>query len=440
MDATFGAGGYSRALLERGAGVVAFDRDPSAARFAQALEQAYPGRFRLINRPFSELEAGLRDAGEDGCDGVVFDLGVSSMQIDEAERGFSFMRDGPLDMRMSQSGETAADLVNVAPEAELIRLFRLYGEEPKARRIASALVRRRSETPFSRTLDLADTIERAVGGRRGAPTHPATKAFQALRIAVNDELDELETALEAAERALRPGGRLATVTFHSLEDRIVKTFLTERAGRLPSGSRHLPPGGAGAGAQLQPGVHWRGRPSAGRDRRQPSRPVGQASRRHPHRGAGLDLRTARETDVIRPIRSLFQTRFRGFRIIDLSAFGFLAVLVLSVYAFKANQGGESARIEDVDDQIASEQRQIRVLDAELAHLQEPARLERLSIRYLGLGPTSAKHETSVDALIDISRQAEATHSVAPKPGASKPLHTLTSTGATPLTTARGAGL
>jgi 16S rRNA (cytosine1402-N4)-methyltransferase len=205
------------------------------------LASAHPDRFRLINRPFSELEAGLQDAGQDGCDSVVFDLGVSSMQLDEAERGFSFMRDGPLDMRMSQSGETAADLVNTAPEAELIRLFRLYGEEPKARRIAGALVRRRAEKVFTRTLDLADTIEQAVGGRRGAPTHPPTRVFQALRIAVNDELDELETALEAAERALRPGGRLATVTFHSLEDRIVKTFLTERAGRLPSGSRHLPP-------------------------------------------------------------------------------------------------------------------------------------------------------------------------------------------------------
>jgi 16S rRNA (cytosine1402-N4)-methyltransferase len=241
VDATFGAGGYSRALLDRGVEVVAFDRDPSAARFAKDLSEAYPDQFRLINRPFSELEAGLREAGHDGCDGVVFDLGVSSMQLDEAERGFSFMRDGPLDMRMSQSGETAADLVNTAPEAELIRLFRLYGEEPKARRIASALVRRRSEKPFTRTLDLADTVEQAVGGRRGAPTHPATRVFQALRVAVNDELDELETALEAAERALRPGGRLATVTFHSLEDRIVKAFLTERAGRLPSGSRHLPP-------------------------------------------------------------------------------------------------------------------------------------------------------------------------------------------------------
>jgi 16S rRNA (cytosine1402-N4)-methyltransferase len=241
VDATFGAGGYSRALLERGRKVLAFDRDPSAAAFAQDLVRAYRDRFSLVCRPFSELEAGLQEAGEAGCDGVVFDLGVSSMQLDEPERGFSFMRDGPLDMRMGQSGETAADLINSAPETELVRLFRLYGEEPKARRIAFVLVRRRSERPFTRTLDLAETIEQAVGGRRGAPTHPATKVFQALRIAVNDELGELETALDAAERVLRPGGRLATVTFHSLEDRIAKAFMTERTGRLPSGSRHLPP-------------------------------------------------------------------------------------------------------------------------------------------------------------------------------------------------------
>ncbi len=241
VDATFGAGGYSRALLEAGARVIAFDRDPTAARFAAPLRSAYPDRFQLIQRPFSELEAGLEAADLAACDGVVFDLGVSSMQLDEAERGFSFMRDGPLDMRMSRDGETAADLVNAAPETELLHIFRAYGEEPKARRIAANLVRRRSEMPFTRTLDLAETVERAVGGRRGAPTHPATRVFQALRIAVNDELRELETALSAAERRLTPGGRLVVVSFHSLEDRIVKAFLIARSGRTPSGSRHLPP-------------------------------------------------------------------------------------------------------------------------------------------------------------------------------------------------------
>jgi 16S rRNA (cytosine1402-N4)-methyltransferase len=241
VDATFGAGGYASALLQAGARVIALDRDPSAARFAEHLSAAYPDRFHLATRPFSQLEAALRDAGIESCDGVVFDLGVSSMQIDEAERGFSFMRDGPLDMRMSGRGPTAADLVNTTAPGDLVRMLRLYGEENKARRIVQVLARRREEQPFTRTLDLADTIEQAVGGRRGAPTHPATRTFQALRIAVNEELDELETALPAAERVLAPGGRLAVVSFHSLEDRIVKSFLTERAGRLPAASRHRPP-------------------------------------------------------------------------------------------------------------------------------------------------------------------------------------------------------
>jgi 16S rRNA (cytosine1402-N4)-methyltransferase len=241
VDATFGAGGYSRALLEAGADVLAFDRDPSAAKFAEPLSAAFPGRFALTLRRFSELEDGLAEAGQSTCDGVAFDLGVSSMQLDEAERGFSFMRDGPLDMRMGGDVPSAAELVNTLPEAELARLIWIYGEERASRRIAKVVVKRRAEQPFERTLDLAEVVERALGGRRGAPTHPATRTFQALRIAVNDELGELESALDGAERALAPGGRLVVVTFHSLEDRIVKAFLTERAGRLPSGSRHLPP-------------------------------------------------------------------------------------------------------------------------------------------------------------------------------------------------------
>ena len=236
VDGTFGAGGYSRAFLETGADVVAFDRDPSAARFAGPLVEG--GRFKLIEARFSEM---LERLGEGAVDGVALDLGVSSMQLDEADRGFSFMRDGPLDMRMAADGPTAADLVNTLEQAELARIFYVYGEERESRRVASFLVRRRAETPFTRTLDLAEVIERALGGRRGAKTHPATKSFQALRIAVNEELSELEAGLLAAERVLKPGGRLAVVTFHSLEDRIVKAFFTERAGRTPGGSRHAPP-------------------------------------------------------------------------------------------------------------------------------------------------------------------------------------------------------
>ncbi|HEX6866496.1 MAG TPA: 16S rRNA (cytosine(1402)-N(4))-methyltransferase RsmH [Caulobacteraceae bacterium] len=232
VDGTFGAGGYARAFVTAGATVVAFDRDPSAARFAKDLD------VRLIEARFSEMADIL---GEASADGVALDLGVSSMQLDEAERGFSFMRDGPLDMRMGADGPTAADLVNTAEQAELARIFWLYGEEKKSRRIAAALVRRRAEQPFERTLDLAEAVEKAVGGRKGAKVHPATRVFQALRIAVNEELAELEAGLEAAEKVLKAGGRLAVVTFHSLEDRIVKAFLAERSGRTPSASRHAPP-------------------------------------------------------------------------------------------------------------------------------------------------------------------------------------------------------
>jgi 16S rRNA (cytosine1402-N4)-methyltransferase len=245
VDATFGAGGYTRALLEAGAAVLAFDRDPTAARFAEPLRAAYPDRFSLTLRRFSELEAGLAEAGMNGCDGVAFDLGVSSMQIDEAERGFSFMRDGPLDMRMGADGPSAADLVNTAAEAELANLIWTLGDERASRRIAKFIVRRRAERPFERTTDLAAVVERALGGRKGAPVHPATRTFQALRIAVNDELAELQAGLDAAERVLAPGGRLVVVTFHSLEDRIVKGYFAERSGRTPAGSRHRPPAQAG---------------------------------------------------------------------------------------------------------------------------------------------------------------------------------------------------
>ena len=243
VDMTFGAGGYSRAFLEAGARVTAFDRDPAAARFAAPLAAAFPGRFELIPRPFGELLDAWGD--RPSPDAVVFDIGVSSMQLDEAERGFSFLRDGPLDMRMGGEGPTAADLVNGEDEVELARILYEYGEERRSRRVAWVLARRREEAPFAGTADLAAVVERALGGRRGAPTHPATRTFQALRIAVNDELGELERGLAAAERLLGEGGRLVVVTFHSLEDRIVKGFLAERAGRTPAGSRHLPPTAAG---------------------------------------------------------------------------------------------------------------------------------------------------------------------------------------------------
>lgn len=240
VDGTFGAGGYSRAILQGGAHVIAFDRDARVKPYVDALKADYPDRFQWVNRCFSEMKEGLAELGHDSCDAIVLDIGVSSMQLDEADRGFSFMRDGPLDMRMSVDGRSAADIVNEDDKDEIAHIIWLYGEEHKSRGIAAAIVKRREAQKFERTLDLAEVVERALGGRRGAPVHPATRTFQALRIAVNDELGELERALEVAEALLKPDGVLAVVTFHSLEDRIVKNFFNERAGKLPSGSRYAP--------------------------------------------------------------------------------------------------------------------------------------------------------------------------------------------------------
>ena len=240
IDATFGAGGYTRAILERGADVVALDRDPTVQPFADAVARDFPEHFQLIRTPFSGLAEAFEESGKAKLDGAVFDIGVSSMQLDQAERGFSFMRDGPLDMRMSDEGVTAADIVNTWDHGPLAHIFKLYGDERQSGRVATAILRRRVERPFTRTLDLAEVVEKALGGRRGAAIHPATRVFQALRIAVNDELGELERGLESAEATLAPGGRLVVVTFHSLEDRMVKAFLTERTGNAPGGSRHAP--------------------------------------------------------------------------------------------------------------------------------------------------------------------------------------------------------
>ena len=240
VDATFGAGGYTRAILERAdCRVLAVDRDPTARENAERLKQAYPKRFAFAFGPFSMMEDILDRADSAGADGVVFDLGVSSMQIDQAERGFSFQKDGPLDMRMAIAGPSAADAVNGLEIAELTAIFRVYGEERQARRVAQAIAREREKDPITTTLRLADIVARAVGGK---PTriHPATRTFQALRIYVNDELGELIRGLTASEASLRPAGRLVAVTFHSLEDRVVKNFLRERGGLLAGGSRHQP--------------------------------------------------------------------------------------------------------------------------------------------------------------------------------------------------------
>ncbi|WP_328597952.1 16S rRNA (cytosine(1402)-N(4))-methyltransferase RsmH [Croceibacterium soli] len=239
VDATFGAGGYTRAILDAGATVHAFDRDPDAIaagrRWAEASEE--PPRLVLHHRRFSEMLSAMTEAGVARVDGVTMDIGVSSMQLDQAGRGFAFSADGPLDMRMSQEGESAADFLNSAREEDIANVLYLYGEERQSRRVARAIVAAR---PLETTGDLARVVRKALGYRAGAPKDPATRSFQAVRIHVNAELEELAEGLSAAEALLREGGRLAVVSFHSLEDRIVKRFLREAAGAQAGTSRHLP--------------------------------------------------------------------------------------------------------------------------------------------------------------------------------------------------------
>lgn len=243
VDGTFGAGGYTRSVLESSdCRVIAIDRDPAAVEVAAAFSKEFGERFIFLRGCFGDVEALLSGAGFDGVDGFVLDIGVSSMQIDQPERGFSFRFDGPLDMRMdTESGEmTAADLVNTYAQDELANVIYLYGEEKFSRRIASKIVAIRTEKPFERTMELVNAVHSAVPRSPKDKIDPSTRTFQALRIAVNDELGELERALDASQRILSKGGRLVVVTFHSLEDRIVKNFLKDKSEPPAKGSRYLP--------------------------------------------------------------------------------------------------------------------------------------------------------------------------------------------------------
>ncbi len=251
IDATFGGGGYTQALLEAAQCVViAIDRDGAAIEARRDLKERFGSRLLFEQGRFSEMEEFAARHDISAVDGVAFDLGVSSMQLDQPERGFSFQADGPLDMRMGESGETAADIVNALAENDLAEVIAVLGEDRRARAIARAIVKARDEEQITRTATLAGIVERVLGRKPGDPKHPATRTFQALRLFVNGELDELAQGLAAAERLLKEGGRLVVVTFHSLEDRIAKRFLAERAKDRPQGSRHLPQMGEGPEASF----------------------------------------------------------------------------------------------------------------------------------------------------------------------------------------------
>jgi 16S rRNA (cytosine1402-N4)-methyltransferase len=284
VDGTFGGGGYSEALLSRArCRVLAIDRDADAIERGAVMARRFGARLTIIHGRFSEMDRLLGAHGISAADGVALDIGVSSFQLDDDARGFSFASEAPLDMRMDRSrGNTAADLCNTLPESELTDLLRKYGEEPRAKPIARAMVAAR---PIVTARQLAGIIERAAP-RRGQKIHPATRSFQALRIAVNDELGELERGLNAAELVLKPGGRLAVVSFHSLEDRVVKQFLAQRSGRVPQASRHVP------GRAAQPALFH----AVGKS---PVVPTAEEIRRNP-RARSAKLRAAERTTVHAP--------------------------------------------------------------------------------------------------------------------------------------------
>jgi 16S rRNA (cytosine1402-N4)-methyltransferase len=282
IDATFGAGGYTKAILDAAdTSVIGIDRDRTAIAGGFQLVDQSGGRLMLVEDRFSNLAEICSGQGFDGVDGVVMDVGVSSMQLDQAGRGFSFRLDGPLDMRMGHDGPTAAEIVARASEADLAKIFYIFGEERHSRGVARAIVAARKDAPITTTRALADIVAKVVWAKPGE-IHPATRTFQGLRIFVNEELDELQLALSAAERVLKPGGRLVVVSFHSLEDRIVKNFLSER-GKSGGGSRHLP-----ELAQAQP--------SFGILTKRPVTP-GDDEVRHNPRARSAKLRAAQRTDA-----------------------------------------------------------------------------------------------------------------------------------------------
>ena len=375
IDGTLGAGGYARALLDAGAErVIGIDRDPEALGRAAPWAGTFGERLLLRAGRFGELDRLAAEAGFAAVDGVVLDIGVSSMQLDQAARGFSFQKDGPLDMRMSQSGPTAADLVNALPEAELADILYQLGEERAARRIARAIAADRRATPFTTTGQLAGLIERLLPRPRPGQPHAATRSFQALRIAVNDELGELARGLAAAEAVLRPGGWLAVVTFHSLEDRVVKRFLQLRSGAAPRGSRHAPEIAAEA-PRFDARHPQGGGARRGRGRGEPARPFGKAPDRPPPR---CPRRPARRRRARPAADGAAGARMRI--VLHLSAA--ILVVICATWAYRVNYATQEAmnRVADLRRAIAAEREAIAVLNAEWAYLNRPDRLRELALQ------------------------------------------------------------
>jgi 16S rRNA (cytosine1402-N4)-methyltransferase len=339
VDGTFGAGGYTRALLASGARVIAFDRDPDAIAEGQWLVADASGRLTSCPSASPRWQSALEALGLDAVDGVTLDIGVSSMQLDRAERGFSFQADGPLDMRMEQDGMSAADFCNEADEADIADVLYTLGEERQSRRVARAIVAAR---PIETTGQLAGIVRKALGYREHDKKDPATRTFQAIRIHLNRELEELEDGLAAAERVLKPGGRLAIVSFHSLEDRIVKRFLKERSGATPAGSRHLPDGRGRACAQL------RGGRQAGEGRRGRACPQSPFAFRHParrpaHGGQCLGPRVGK---VFPHDRAAFSLDRMGCRLRRRRPVLLPRIAVGGVRAGWAGEGGSRDRVDD----------------------------------------------------------------------------------------------
>ena len=404
VDATFGAGGYARALLDRGATVIAIDRDPSAIRAGAALAASSGGRLRLAEARFGELDAVARGLGVEAADGVVLDVGVSSMQLDEAARGFSLRFDAPLDMRMEARGRSAADILREDDVETIADILFYFGEERAARRIARAIVADRTAKPFTSTLDLAGLIARVAPARRGEMTHPATRAFQALRIAVNDELGELVRGLAAAERLLKPGGRLAVVTFHSLEDRIVKQFFVSRSGQRARGL--APPAGrAGRSpADIRGAAPPAGRAERSRSARQSALALGEAAFRRAHRRAAASNR--RNYRGAGPTAGATGEKNLMWRFMHAAAIAALIGSAAYVYGVKYQTIYASEQLVKTRHLIDKEKNAINLLRAEFAHLARPDRIQALADSKLGLEPLALSQIARIEELPDAQPKVE----------------------------------